>query len=311
MCGFIFFQQLGDYENRQENSEGLAAVIFVEKGDSLRSIAKKIQGRGLIKNSFVFEFLARFFNIDRQIKPGGYRIGYSVSVNEILKILSNHPNVNYKVTIPEGQTSFEVVKRLNKVELLEDVLTNIPKEGYLSPNTYFYVKGDSRKILVQKMIQDQKNALARIWENRSRDSLLQTEEELLILASIIEKESGLHSELKLISSVLHNRLKKNMRLQADPTVIYGITKGRRNLGRSLLRKDIKVFSEYNTYHFKGLPKTPICNPGEKALIAAAHPAESSYLFYVANGEGGHNFSTTLEQHNKNVKIWRKLNKEIE
>ena len=282
----------------------------MDKGDSLRVIGRKLNDKGIIENEVVFEFFARLFELDREIQSGEYHISNSQSIREILAELSSGAVIRNKITIPEGKTSIQVVKILNELASLVGKITVLPPEGSIAPDTYFFSNGQSRAILLDQMQKAQKSILKRIWQKRSRNLSLKSSDELLILASIIEKETGKYSERAVISSVLHNRLKKGMRLQADPTVIYGITQGKKSLGRKLLRSDLKKFSKHNTYMINGLPETPICNPGKDSLLAAANPSETNFLFYVANGKGGHAFSQTLEQHNKNVRIWREIMKDL-
>ena len=228
------------------------------------------------------------------------------SKKEILSDLSVGSVISNRITLPEGITSYQIVEILRRLDSLVGTIAKVPAEGSLAPNTYFYSNGQSRVSVLEKMKASQRSILKRTWQTRQANLLLRTPEELMILASIIEKESSNDSERMIIASVLHNRLKNNMRLQADPTVIYGITAGKGSLGRRLLKSDLKKPSVYNTYMIDGLPKTPICNPGEASLWAAANPVSTNYFYYVANAKGGHAFAETLEEHNKNVRIWRKL-----
>ena len=288
----IFFHPLLTHEPVTEHGSIEKKILVIDKGDSLRTIAKKLSNEGIIENELLFEFFARLSNVDREIKSGEYYISKYQSIHDILSNLSLGSVISNRITIPEGKTSFQVVKMLNELDSLVD--------------TYFFSNGQNRSHLLSHMQESQTKILKRIWRNRSKGLSLQSLEDLLILASIIEKETGKYSEREFISSVLHNRLNKKMRLQADPTVIYGITEGKSKLGRRLLKSDLNTFSPYNTYMIKGLPEAPICNPGEASLFAAANPANSDFFFYVADGKGGHSFSQTLEEHNKNVRVWRKI-----
>ena len=292
-----------------QSSEIEKAILVVEKGDTLRGIARKLSDQGIIGNELLFELFARASGLDRQIKSGEYYVSKGQSIEEVLSTLSLGSVISNKITIPEGQTSFEVVKALNELKNLVGKIVILPDEGSLAPNTYFFSNGQSKLTLLKKMEESQKVILKRIWKGRTKGISLQSPEHLLVVASIIEKETGKNSERAIISSVLHNRLRKNMRLQADPTVVYGITEGKRSLGRRLFKSDLNKFSDHNTYVIKGLPKTPICNPGEASLFAAANPISTDFLYYVADGKGGHSFARTLEEHNINVKIWRKIKKE--
>ncbi len=280
--------------------------MVVEKGDNLREIAKKLSDNGIIHNKFIFEFFSRTYQIDRDIKSGEYIFYENQSIKEILSDLSLGSVINNKIVVPEGKTSAEVIRILNDIEYLVGKIETVPAEGSIAPNTYFFSTGQTRRALLRQMQEGQEEIIKKIWKNRSKKLSIGSPQELLILASIIEKETGKFGERAIVSSVLHNRLESKMRLQADPTVIYGITKGHRKLDRRLLKADLKTFSEHNTYMISGLPKTPICNPGKDSLFAAANPAKTKFLYYVADGKGGHAFSDNLSQHNKNVRAWRKL-----
>ena len=259
----------------------------------------------MIKNKEFFKFFAKLYNFEKSIKSGSYNISNSLSIKEILNKLNSGKVVQNRITIPEGMTNAMFFKILVSNELLSGVLkfSDFPKEGYLAPDTYFYEKGEKRIALLNRIQKIQFKRIKKTWNSRKKNNTLNSSHELVILASIIEKESGNYDELKLISSVLHNRLRKKMRLQADPTVIYGIMGGEK-LSRSLTKSDLRKKSIYNTYIINGLPPNPICNPGEAALNAAANPENSKFYYYVSNGKGGHFFSTNLVEHNKNVKLYK-------
>ena len=302
----IFFHPLADYSPPVSSDFNDRRILVVNNGDSLRKIASELANQGIITNKVLFEFFARVYNLDREIKSGEYNLSTSQSIQEILSDLSIGSVISNRITLPEGISSYQIVGLLRRLDSLVGTIAEVPAEGSLAPNTYFYSNGQSRVSVLEQMKASQRSILKRTWQTRQENLLLKTPEELMILASIIEKESGNDSEREIIASVLHNRLKNNMRLQADPTVIYGITGGKGSLGRRLLKSDLKKSSVYNTYMIDRLPKTPICNPGEASLLAAANPVSTNYFYYVANGKGGHAFAETLEEHNKNVRIWRKL-----
>ena len=302
----IFFHPLADHSPPLDSDLNEEKVLVVNKGDSLRKIASKLANQGIIKNKVLFEFYARVYNLDKEVKSGEYYLSGSQSIQDILSDLSIGSVISNRITFPEGTSSYQIVDILRKVDSLVGTISKVPPEGSLAPNTYFYSNGQSRVLVLEQMKSSQRSILKRTWQTRQENLVLKTPEELMILASIVEKESGNDSERVIIASVLHNRLKNNMRLQADPTVIYGITRGKGSLGRRLLKSDLKKTSVYNTYMIDGLPKTPICNPGEASLWAAANPVSTNYFYYVANGKGGHAFAETLEEHNKNVRVWRKL-----
>ena len=282
--------------------------LIINKGDTLREISSKMVEEGIIKNREIFEFFAILSSYEKSIKTGHYNIPSILSIKELLDHLNLGKVVQNRITITEGMNNATFYEILKDSTLLSGKLdfTDFPTEGYLAPDTYFYEKGEKRKNLLNRIKKAQSKKINEIWVKRPKNIQLNNSHELVILASIIEKETGDYNELNLVSSVLHNRLRKKMRLQADPTVIYGITKGKKLLGRPLVKSDLRKYSEFNTYVIKGLPPNPICNPGEYALKAAANPANSKFYYYVSNGKGGHFFSKNLEEHNKNVKLYKSL-----
>lgn len=218
-------------------------------------------------------------------------------------------DVRFRVAVAEGVTSWQVVNALNGVDIMEGNVAAVPAEGSLAPDSYEVRKGDDRAALIARMEAAQETLLAAAWEARAEDLPVETPEELLILASIIEKETGVAEERRQVASVFVNRLNQGMRLQTDPTVIYGITKGEGVLGRGLRRSELRGETPYNTYVIPALPPTPIANPGRASLMAAAQPDETPYIFFVADGTGGHAFAVTLDEHNRNVAAWRRIEAE--
>ena len=217
--------------------------------------------------------------------------------------------ISYQVAVPEGLTSWQVIEALNSAEFLEGTVDDVPGEGLLAPDTYSVQRGVGVDEMVSRMLDSQQEVLAREWADRSPDLPISTPEEALTLASIVEKETGVAGERGVVASVFVNRLKKPMRLQTDPSVIYGITGGRRPLGRGLRQSELKRETPYNTYTNDGLPPTPICNPGREAIRAVLNPAETDYLFFVADGSGGHAFAETYAEHRQNVRKWRQVERE--
>ena len=297
---------LQNYNPNSSISSKKFHLLLIEKGDTLRTITNKLHNIGVIKNRGVFELFARLSNYEKSIKYGHYIISNESSIKKILHKLNSGEVIQNRITIPEGMTNSRVLEIIKKNEFLSGDIefSDLPVEGYLAPDTYFYENGEKRKELINRIEQAQLKKINEIWKNIQNKNMLNSPHELIVLASIIEKESGNNDELNLISSVMHNRLRKKMRLQADPTVIYGITKGKTKLGRSLTKSDLRKYSEYNTYLINGLPQNPICNPGESALNAAANPSDTKFYYYVSNGKGGHFFSKNLEEHNKNVKLYQ-------
>ncbi|MHA6262189.1 endolytic transglycosylase MltG [Arenibacterium sp. CAU 1754] len=215
------------------------------------------------------------------------------------------PDTRYRVALAEGVTSWQVVQALNAMDLLEGEV-KVPAEGTLAPDSYEVIVGTARQDVLAKMAEVQEQRIAEAWESRDRDVPLNSPEEMLILASIIEKETGIPEERREVASVFVNRLNQGMRLQTDPTVIYGLTKGQGILGRGLRQSELRKATPWNTYVIEGLPPTPIANPGLASLQAAVSPAETEYVFFVADGSGGHAFAATLDEHNRNVAKWREI-----
>ena len=211
-----------------------------------------------------------------------------------------------RVTIAEGTTSWQVVEALKTVDILTGDIAQVPDEGYLAPDSYEIKAGDTREDVLQRMQQAQKRRIAEVWAQRSDTTPVQTMGDLLTLASIIEKETGVADERFTVASVFANRLEKGMPLQTDPTVIYGVTQGKGPLGRGLRKSELRKDTPWNTYVNRGLPPTPIANPGLASLQAALKPAATDFIFFVADGTGGHAFAVTLKEHNRNVGAWRKI-----
>ena len=218
-------------------------------------------------------------------------------------------DTRYRLILAEGVTSWQVVEALKAMDVLEGEAGDVPTEGALAPHSYEIAVGTDRKALLDQMTALQSQRLATAWEGRDPDLPLQSPADMMILASIIEKETGVPEERGDVASVFVNRLNAGMRLQTDPTVIYGITKGRAVLGRGLRQSELRQVTPWNTYVIEGLPPTPIANPGEASLQAAAHPASTDFVFFVADGSGGHAFASTLEEHNQNVARWRRIEEE--
>ncbi|MCV6824080.1 MULTISPECIES: endolytic transglycosylase MltG [Halocynthiibacter] len=218
-------------------------------------------------------------------------------------------DLRYRVALAEGATSWQVIEALKAADFLTGEVTEVPAEGTLAPDSYELRKGASRGELVEEMTRRQTAILDEAWQNRADGLPLETKEEALILASIVEKETGVAEERKQVASVFVNRLKQGMRLQTDPTVIYGVTEGKGALGRGLRQSELRRETPWNTYVIDGLPVTPIANPGRAAIEAALNPDDTEYLFFVADGTGGHAFAKTLSEHNDNVAKWRKIEAE--
>lgn len=247
---------------------------------------------------------------EREVGSDGYteiaRFSYEDGVPENYAALSEQGDISYSVVIPEGLTSWQIVEGLGQADFLSGEVAELPSEGSLAPASYEVRRGADRAELLAQMTEIQAATLAEAWENRAEDLPLQSPEEALVLASIIEKETGVSSERELVASVFVNRLNVGMRLQTDPTVIYGVTEGRGVLGRGLRQSELDAVTPWNTYQIDGLPPTPIANPGRASIEAALNPGESDFIFFVADGSGGHAFAVTLQEHNANVARWREI-----
>ncbi len=223
--------------------------------------------------------------------------------------VAQEPDVRFRVTLAEGVTSWQVVEALKRAEFLTGEVKAVPAEGTLAPESYELVRGDDRQGLLDEMARRQAAILSDFWAGRAEGLPYDTPDEALIMASIVEKETGVPEERPQVASVFINRLAQGMRLQTDPTVIYGITKGQGSLGRGLRQSELRRETPYNTYVIDGLPPTPIANPGRLSIEAALNPATTDYLFFVADGSGGHAFAATLDEHNENVARWRAIEAE--
>ena len=228
---------------------------------------------------------------------------------EIYAQVRDQSDTRYRIAVAEGVTSWRIVEALKAVDFLEGTVSEVPDEGTLAPDSYEVSLGGSRPNLLARMEARQEERLAAAWENRASDLPYDTPEEALIMASIVEKETGMPEERPQVASVFVNRLEQGMRLQTDPTVIYGVTNGQGVLGRGLRQSELEAETPYNTYRIDGLPPTPIANPGQEAIEAALNPDSTEYLYFVADGSGGHAFATTLEEHNRNVAQWREIEAE--
>lgn len=281
-------------------------LVPVERGDNLAKVTDRLMEAGAIDNPSIFRVAARYTGKDNQLKFADYEIPAGASMEDVLAIVTSGKGFSFNVTIVEGWTSWQVVEKLKTVDSLTGEIENIPPEGTLAPNTYSYSRGATRASLLEQMTAAQAQILEEAWLVRDPETPLKTREEALILASIIEKETGLAEERPQVASVFVNRLNTGMQLQTDPTVIYGITGGQGTLGRGLRRSELNKETPYNTYVIPGLPPGPIANPGKAAIEAALNPAETDFIFFVADGTGGHAFAKTLSEHNSNVAKWRQI-----
>ncbi|MDG2231666.1 MAG: endolytic transglycosylase MltG [Paracoccaceae bacterium] len=228
---------------------------------------------------------------------------------EVFTDVNARSGTRHRIALAEGVTSWQVVQSLSEIETLAGNLVDIPEEGSIAPESYEVRQGEGRQSVLNRMMAAQEAILIEAWETRAEDLPLTAPQEALILASIIEKETALAAERDQVASVFVNRLKRGIALQTDPTVIYGLTEGKAALGRGLRRSELKKDTPWNTYLYRGLPPTPIANPGRDSIRAALNPADTKFLYFVADGQGGHAFATNLKDHNKNVAKWRAIEAE--
>jgi len=276
-------------------------TVSIAPGSSLNKAAEQLEKAGAISSASRFAMLAKLFGGRAGIKAGEYRIPAHLSQSDILKLLQGGKTLQRFITIPEGWPSIMAQQRLMGMSELTGMI-DVPAEGSLLPDSYSFERGDSRQAIVERMQHAMALYLEQAWEKRSPNTVAKTPREALILASIVEKETGKPEERRMVAAVYSNRLRRGMPLQADPTVIYPVTQGK-PLGRRILRSELEANNGYNTYAMTGLPKGPIANPGRASIDAVLNPAESQALYFVADGTGGHAFADTLEQHNANVQKW--------
>ena len=278
-------------------------IVIIPRGSSVQDIARLLDENGLIIHPLFFRATSRLMAKD-QLKAGEYEIPAGLSAMDITGILQEGKTVLRQVTVPEGLTSYEITTILINTPALTGEITSIPEDGTLLPETYNYTFGDTRQSILDRMQKDSHALVEDMWSKREDNLPLHSARDAVILASIVEKETGkLAEERPLVASVFINRLRLRMPLQSDPTVIYALTDGTGSLGRKLTRADLMTPSPMNTYVNAGLPPKAISNPGRAALMAVLHPQKSDYLYFVANGTGGHSFAQTLAEHNKNVAKW--------
>jgi UPF0755 protein len=279
--------------------------LYVEPGDGVLRIAYKARRLGLIRRSWHMTAAARLAGYDSRLRAGEYEVLPGQSIIQILQKLIEG-DVHYRrIILPEGKSAAEFGELIKSHDAIDLSGFKFPEEGSLLPDTYFYQRGETAAALIARMQSSMDVLVQEAWQNRAEGLPFSTIQEAIILASIVEKETALARERALVAAVFTNRLKKKMRLQSDPTVVYGIAYGF-PIGRALTRADLNEKTDYNTYKISGLPPKPIANPGRESILAVLNPADVDFLYFVADGTGGHAFSRTLREHNRNVAIWRKF-----
>jgi UPF0755 protein len=287
-------------------------IVNIPARAGKRDIADVLQREGVIDvNPWAFIGSVFALKASSELKPGEYSFQKNASLRDVIGTIVEGKVVQHAVTIPEGLTSEQILARLTDNDIFAGTVREIPREGTLLPETYKFPRGTTREQVIQRMQQAQKRVLAEIWERRNPDIPVKAPDQLVTLASIIEKETGKADERSRVAAVFVNRLRQKMKLQSDPTIIYGLVGGKGTLGRPIKRSEIQQPSPYNTYVVDGLPPGPIANPGRASLEAAANPARTRDLFFVADGSGGHTFTETYDQHQKNVVKLRALEKQIQ
>lgn len=280
--------------------------IIVEPGQGVRQIASILMREGVIERDWLFALAARISKRHTALKAGEYAFPPKASPEEVLDKLVRNETVVRSITIPEGLTNTSIWALLEAEDALAGDTGAPLREGTLLPETYHFSYGDERSALIARMAQAMDALKGELWQNRRANLPINSWDEAVTLASIVEKETALASERPMVAGVFVNRLRKGMRLQSDPTVVFALTSGQGELGRPLTRQDWKVDHPYNTYVISGLPPGPIANPGRAALEAVLNPAQTEALYFVADGTGGHAFAKTLREHNRNVAKWRKI-----
>lgn len=282
-------------------------TIVIQSGSSLAMAAKVMESEGVIKSADTFLNRAKILGGSEPIKAGEFEIPAGASNALVLDILQGGKSVQRLITVPEGTPSIIVYEKLMAEKLLKGDIP-VPAEGSILPDSYSFERGEQRSAVLQRMQDAMKETLAELWPKRTKASVVKTPEEAVILAAIVEKETALARERRTVAGVYGNRVLKNMMLQADPTIIYPITKGK-PLGRRIRQSEIAQVNDYNTYAMVGLPKGPIANPGRASIEAVLNPAKTSALYFVADGKGGHIFADTLKEHNANVEKWFAIRRE--
>jgi UPF0755 protein len=275
-------------------------VVNIPRNSGLKDIADLLNREGVINQPWVFVGGVIMLKAHDDLKYGEYKFTKQASLRDVVDTITAGKVVQHLFTIPEGQTSEQIVQRLLANDSLTGGIKEIPREGTLLPEGYRFTRGATREQMIQRMQREQQHLVQEIWERRVTDLPVKTPEQLVILASIVEKETGRADERSRVAAVFVNRLKQRMKLQSDPTIIYGLVGGKGTLGRPIMRSEIEQPTPYNTYIIDGLPPGPIANPGRASLEAVANPARTKELFFVADGTGGHAFAETYAEHQKNV-----------
>nr|WP_314434507.1 endolytic transglycosylase MltG [uncultured Brevundimonas sp.] len=288
--------------------QGEATIVTLPSGSGVSAIAAQMKAAGVIRSADLFKAAITLTGADRRLRAGEYEIPSGASLSDVVRLMVDGRVVRHFVTLPEGWSSAQAVDILDKQPVLTGALDETPEEGSLWPDTYEVTRGETRQSVISRMQRATNENMRVLWAQRSPGTFARTPEEALILASIVEKETGLAAERPRVAAVFTNRLRQGMRLESDPTIVYGITQGR-PLGRGIRRSELLERTRWNTYQIDGLPPTPIANPGKEAIKAVLNPPPETALFFVADGTGGHAFADTYEEHLRNVARWRQIERQ--
>jgi UPF0755 protein len=306
---FAFWYVLNQFEARGPTAaDGQQTIVSVPMGTGLNQIAGILERNRVVHNGLVFRAGVMIEGKAGALKAGEYAIPSGASPAEIMQLFIDGKSIVYSLTLPEGLTSAMIIDRVRTDPVLTGDVGVIPAEGSLLPETYVFNRGTTRQEIVLRMQSDHQKLVDQLWEKRQPNLPFTTKAEAVTLASIVEKETGIASERPRVAAVFVNRLRKGMRLQSDPTIIYGLTKGV-PLGRGIRQSELDRVTPYNTYAVDGLPPTPIANPGKASLEAVMNPPATEELFFVADGTGGHVFAATVQEHEANVKKWREIERQ--
>ncbi len=287
-------------------------IVYITPGTSTRDISNTLKNQKIIDSFELFTGVSYWLRQEGGLQAGEYTFAPGMSPFDVIRRIQKGEVYKRHITIPEGLTTYQIVALLNADPYLSGPIEGMPAEGTLLPETYQYTRGMSRRSVMNRMEQAMRDQIQTLWSNRPSTFPLKSAHDAVVLASVVEKETGVASERSRVAGVFFNRLRLGMKLQSDPTVIYAITKGNGPLGRALTRADLQnTDSPYNTYLYAGLPPGPIANPGRDSLMAVFAPVVSDDLYFVADGTGGHAFAKTLDGHNQNVARWRAIKKSAE
>lgn len=303
-ASFAFAKYMFDKPGPLNHSD----IIAIPKGEGLSAIANRLERKNMIVDKRLFKAAVMYFGVQNKLKAGEYEIPKQSSMRQVIDRLLEGKSILHSLPFPEGMTSQQLVDRMNALETLTGEITEIPAEGSMLPDTYRFTRGMDRTELIKRMQTAQDKFIDKLWNQRQADLPIKTKAEALTLASIVEKETGVAGERPHIAGVFMNRLNQGIRLQSDPTIIYGLVGGVGKLGRGIRRSEIDRHTPYNTYQIDGLPPTPIANPGRAAIEAVLNPKATEDIYFVADGTGGHIFAKTLKEHNANVRNWRQIEK---